>query len=122
MLKLSGGERQKAFLAAALAQEAGILLLDEPTAFLDPPHKAEILRTLARVHQQRRTTLVFVTHDVNEALANAGRVIALRDGAIVFDGPSAGLTEGGTLRAVYAHDFLTGPHPRSGRTVVFPEN
>lgn len=113
---LSGGERQKAHLAAALAQEAEILLLDEPTAFLDPAHQGEILRTLARVEG----TILFVTHDVNEALASADRAIALREGAVVFDGPSAGLADPGALRAVYAHDFAIGTHPRTGRAVVFP--
>jgi iron complex transport system ATP-binding protein len=118
---LSGGERQKAFLAAALAQEAGILLLDEPTAFLDPPHRAEIFRTLSRVQAERGSTVLFVTHDVNDALATSDRVIGLREGAAVFDGPAARLTEDGALRAVYAHEFAVGPHPKSGRPVVFPE-
>jgi len=117
---LSGGERQKCFLAAGLAQEARLLLLDEPTAFLDPAHKAEILGTLARVHGERGGAVLFVTHDVNEALARAGRVIALREGAVAFDGPGESLTADGTLRAVYAHDFAIGPHPRTGRAVVFP--
>jgi len=118
---LSGGERQKAFLAAALAQEAEILLLDEPTAHLDPPHRAEILRTLRRVHTERKLTILFVTHDINEALMAADRVLALRDGALAFDGPASGLTDGGGLKAVFSHDFVVAPHPRTGRAVVFPE-
>lgn len=117
---LSGGERQNVFIAAALAQEADLLLLDEPTAFLDPPRQADILRTLARAHQERGTTILFVTHDVNEAIAHASRALALRDGAIVYDGPSASLAEPGTLRAIYAHDFAVGAHPRTGKAVVFP--
>ncbi len=118
---LSGGERQKAYLAAALAQEAEILLLDEPTAHLDPRHRAEILRTLMRVHQERELTILFVTHDINEALAAADRVLALRDGALAFDGLASRLTEGGALKAVFSHDFVVAPHPRTGRAVVFPE-
>ncbi|MBV8879555.1 MAG: ABC transporter ATP-binding protein [Planctomycetaceae bacterium] len=118
---LSGGERQKVSIAAALAQEAELLLLDEPTAFLDPPRRQEILRTLADLHRERGMTLLFVTHDVNEALGQASRVLALREGALVFDGPSGALVEAGTLEKVYGHSFVIGPHPRSGRAVVFPE-
>jgi iron complex transport system ATP-binding protein len=118
---LSGGERQNAFLSAALAQEADVLLLDEPTAFLDPPRQQEILRTLARLHRDRGMTQLFVTHDVNEALAHASRVLALREGTIVFDGPSDALAAVGTLEKVYRHEFVIGPHPRTGRPVVFPE-
>src|SRR5262245_36782497 len=75
---LSGGELQKALLAAALAQESDILLLDEPTAFLDPSQQTEILGVLARVHRERGATILSVTHDLNEALGHAQRVIALR--------------------------------------------
>lgn len=118
---LSGGERQKAYLAAALAQEAEILLLDEPTAFLDPPRQVEILLTLARVREERGTTILFVTHDVNEALTHASSVIALREGAIVFDGPITALAKKATLEGIYAHEFVVGTHPRTGRAVVLPE-
>ena len=118
---LSGGERQKAWLAAALAQEADLLLLDEPTAFLDPPRQADILRMLARVHAERGTTMLFVTHDLNQAAAHASRAIALREGAIVFDGPVDGLLRVDVLRSVYAHEFVMGAHPRTGRVVVLPE-
>ncbi len=113
---LSGGERQKALLASALAQETDILLLDEPTSFLDPAQQADLLEVLGRV----RRTILSVTHDLNEALGHSQRVIALRDGAIVFDGPSAALAEGDTLKRVYRHEFAVGSHPRTGRPVLFP--
>jgi iron complex transport system ATP-binding protein len=118
---LSGGERQKALLAAALAQESDILLLDEPTAFLDPSQQAEILGVLGRVQRERAVTILSVTHDLNEALAHSGRVIALRDGAIVFDGPSDALAQGDSLRRIYQHEFVIGMHPRTGRPVLFAE-
>lgn len=119
LAELSGGERQLVFLAAALAQEAGILLLDEPAAFLDPPHKAEVFRAIARAHAGRDATVLFVTHDVNDALAHASRILALRDGALVFDGAAPDLPA--ALPSVFGHEFVTGPHPKSGRLVVFPE-
>ena len=113
---LSGGERQKALLASALAQETDILLLDEPTSFLDPAQQADLLEVLGRV----RRTILSVTHDLNEALGHSQRVIALREGAIVFDGPSAALAEGDTLKRLYRHEFAVGSHPRTGRPVLFP--
>lgn len=118
---LSGGERQKALLAAALAQDAGILLLDEPTAFLDPSQQTDVLAVLDRIRREKGTTIVAVTHDLNEALAHAQRVIALREGAVVFDGPSSALTAGDALRRIYDHDFVIGVHPKTGQPVLFPD-
>jgi iron complex transport system ATP-binding protein len=118
---LSGGERQKALVAAALAQESDILLLDEPTAFLDPSRQVEVLRVLGRAHRERSATLLFVTHDLNEALAHSDRVIALREGERVFDGPSSTLADGASLERVYGHAFVVGSHPRTGRPVLFAE-
>jgi iron complex transport system ATP-binding protein len=118
---LSGGERQKALLAAALAQQADILLLDEPTAFLDPSQQADILEVLGRAHRDRAGTILSVTHDLNEALTNSERILALREGALVFDGPTASLTKGDALRRIFEHDFVVGAHPRTGRPVLFSE-
>ena len=79
---LSGGERQKVFLAAALTQEADILLLDEPAAFLDPAHQVDIYRLLRRIHRERGTTILSVTHDLNTALTHSDRVLALREAVV----------------------------------------
>ena len=121
MNTLSGGERQKALLAAALAQQSDILLLDEPTTFLDPFQQVEMLRVLGRVQRDRTSTILSVTHDLNEALAHSERVIAMREGSLVFDGPALQLAEGDTLRRTYGHEFVVGAHPRTGRPVLFPE-
>ncbi|OHB70595.1 MAG: ABC transporter ATP-binding protein, partial [Planctomycetes bacterium RBG_13_63_9] len=71
---LSGGERQKVFIAAALAQEAQILLLDEPTTFLDYRHQAEIIELLARINRSAGVTVLAVTHDVNQAALQSDRI------------------------------------------------
>jgi iron complex transport system ATP-binding protein len=118
---LSGGERQKVFLAAALAQEAELLLLDEHTAFLDPHHQVEIQRVLRRVHDERGTALLAVTHDLNGALAHFERVLALREGEIRFDGPSSAFAEPAILRDVFRHDFVIARHPSAERPIVLPE-
>jgi iron complex transport system ATP-binding protein len=118
---LSGGERQKALLAAALAQQADILLLDEPTAFLDPSQQSDVLGVLGRIHRDKSVTIISVTHDLNEALTHADRVIALREGAVVFDDTPAGLVRNGALKRIYDHEFVVGTHPKTGKPVIFPE-
>ncbi len=90
---LSGGERQQVLIAAALAQEAHILLLDEPTAFLDYRHRVRIHEILATIRAETGTTTVLVTHDLNEALAVSTEALALRDGKRVFLGPVSGLLD-----------------------------
>ena len=83
---LSGGERQRAVLASALAQEPGVLLLDEPTTFLDLKHQLSIYRILAELGRSGML-VVSVTHDLNLALQFADRVIVLDDGRVSGDGP-----------------------------------
>ncbi|MDY0004594.1 MAG: ABC transporter ATP-binding protein [Polyangia bacterium] len=109
MSTLSGGERQQAHMAAALAQEARVLLLDEPTAFLDYGHRARIHEILSAVRGELGTTLVLVTHDVNEAVAVADRVLALRAGRVVFAGSPGDLLEPEVLRSIYGVGFSLVP-------------
>ena len=118
---LSGGERQKVFLAAALAQEARILLLDEPTTFLDPGHQVEINKMLRQLNREEGITILSATHDINGGLRNSGRMIALRDGRIFYDGPSRELARNEILSQLYDHDFLIASHPQTGEPVIFPK-
>jgi iron complex transport system ATP-binding protein len=87
MGELSGGERQRVRLAAALAQEARILLLDEPAAFLDPGERRRLWDRLGPALRQEGLSLVFVSHDVNEVLRQADRFLALSGGVPVAGGP-----------------------------------
>ena len=84
--ELSGGERQRVVLASALAQNPEVLLLDEPTAFLDLKHQLQFYEILGRLNEQRGLTIVSVTHDVNLAARYARRMIAVRSGQFVVDG------------------------------------
>ena len=84
--RISGGERQRAVLAMALAQESEALLLDEPTAHLDPAHQRETLELVARLARARGLALIAVLHDLNLASALATRIVVLRDGAVVREG------------------------------------
>ncbi|MGA2507170.1 MAG: ABC transporter ATP-binding protein [Chitinispirillaceae bacterium] len=85
---LSGGELQRVFLAAAVAQKTAILLLDEPMAFLDPLHQAMMQRSLDRIHDEFAVTMVTVTHDVNLALNRCSHICALGNGKPFFIGTS----------------------------------
>ena len=99
---LSGGETRRVFLARALAQEAGIWLLDEPTSGLDPRHRLEFLAILARVHRERGTTILFVTHEIDLAADLADRVILLRHGQTLAQGPPAEALTAETLRRAFS--------------------
>jgi iron complex transport system ATP-binding protein len=102
---LSGGERRRVFLARALAQEAEVWLLDEPTAGLDPRHRLEYLETLWRVHGERRTTVLLVTHEIGLAAALASRVLLLQGGKTVAEGPREAVLTAGNLARAFGVPF-----------------
>jgi iron complex transport system ATP-binding protein len=120
MNELSGGERQRAVLARALATEAGILLLDEPTANLDLAHQASMLQ-LVRAHcNERAAAAVIVTHDINLAAEFANRVVLLKNGHMIAAGtPREVLTEE-LLREVLEIKVLVDAHPLSGAPRITP--
>jgi len=91
---LSGGERQLVRLAAALAQEARILLLDEPGTFLDPGQRRRLWRRLQEARRDKGLGLILVTHDLNEALEGADTVLALDKGQVLRQGAASLLLEG----------------------------
>ena len=121
MRTLSGGERQKVFIAAALAQGARILLLDEPTTFLDPFHEGQVLAIIDRLRRLSGTTVISVTHDINHALIHAEQVLALVEGEMVFDGSPPDLLAPSNLKRIFGREFTLVPHPVSGKPVVVPE-
>ena len=89
---LSGGQQQRAAVARALVQGAGILLADEPVASLDPESTRRVMELLVTLNRRERLTLVMSLHHVGLARRYCERVLALRDGALVFDGPTSALT------------------------------
>ena len=119
MRTLSGGERQKVLIAGALAQEAGIMLLDEPTTFLDPRHAEEVLSILNDLNGSG-VTVVMITHDINHAVYYADSVTALVDGCVAFNGPSEGLMVSDMLGSVYGKDFILVKHPINGKMMTLP--
>jgi iron complex transport system ATP-binding protein len=116
---MSGGERQKAYLAAALAQGADIMLLDEPAASLDPRHASELVILLEKLNKETALTIIMVTHDLNHPLKAGGLALVLADGERQYFGPASGLLEGGVLEKAFQHQFLYLDHPYGqGRLVV----
>lgn len=89
---LSGGQRQRVGIARALMQEPDLLLVDEPTASLDPKTAREIMRLIAELCAERKLTAIINSHDVALARQFAPRIVALRDGLIVHDGPPESLS------------------------------
>ncbi len=119
---LSGGERQNVFIAAAIAQGSDILLLDEPTTFLDPKHRFDINKTLKRVNRSQGITIVSVTHDINNASILSGRIILLKNGTVAFTGTPDEVMCNDVLEPVFGKEFLFTDHPATGRPVIVPED
>ena len=117
---LSGGERQKVYIAAAMAQGADVLLLDEPTTFLDYRHRTEIEALLARANRRSGVTIVAVTHDVNHAALHSDRVVALREGSVAFCGSPGEVMKPDVLERIYGTSFLLAEHPRAGVPIIVP--
>ncbi|HVM06190.1 MAG TPA: ABC transporter ATP-binding protein [Acidimicrobiales bacterium] len=120
MDRLSGGERQRAWIAVTLAQEPQIMLLDEPTTFLDIRHQLEILELIRRLNHERGITIVVALHDVNHAARYADRLVALKGGAVVADGPPAALLTPQLIEAVFDVSATVLRDPRTGVPVCIP--
>jgi iron complex transport system ATP-binding protein len=120
MNELSGGERQRAVLARALATEAGILLLDEPTANLDLAHQATVLRLVRARSDKASAAAVVVTHDVNLAAEFADRVLLLKDGQALASGTPREVLTPATLRELFDIEVLVDAHPVTGAPRITP--
>ena len=117
--RISGGERQRAVLAMALAQESEVLLLDEPTAHLDPAHQRATLERVARLSRDRALATVAVLHDLNLASALASRVVVMADGVVVRDGEPREVITAALVREVFGDGLTVVSH--DGRPFVLPK-
>jgi iron complex transport system ATP-binding protein len=121
MSGLSGGERQMVMIAGALAQGAGILLLDEPAAFLDPGHELKIMRLLRDINVDKGTTVMMVTHDINRAILSSSRSLVIDRGRVEYYGDPSGLTSSGVLERIYRRGFDYIRHPVAGCDIILPD-
>ena len=98
---LSGGQRQRCWLAMVLAQDTSLLLLDEPTTFLDLKVQVDLMALLSRIVREEGRTMILVLHELNLAAAFADRVVMMREGEIFAEGTGAEVICPEELRAVF---------------------
>jgi len=117
--ELSGGQRQRVWIAMVLAQETPLLLLDEPTTFLDIAHQLEVLDLCAGLRDGGRT-VVAVLHDLNLACRYATHLVAMSRGEIVAEGPPAGIVTPHLIERLYGIACVVIPDPETGAPLVVP--
>ena len=117
---LSGGEKQRVVIASALAQQAEILLLDEPTASLDLGYQFDIAALLARLNRERGLTIVVATHDLNFAASLCHSIVMLAEGRVVAAGPTGDTLTSMSIQALYGVVADVYPHHAAGHLTVVP--
>lgn len=101
---LSGGQRQRAWIAMTLAQETSIILLDEPTTYLDMAHQLEVLELLQKLNREKQYTIVMVLHELNQACRFADHIIGMKNGMVICEGNPRDAITKETLKQIYGID------------------
>ncbi|QKE83014.1 ABC transporter ATP-binding protein [Arthrobacter sp. NEB 688] len=117
---LSGGQRQRVWLAMVLAQRTPVLLLDEPTSFLDIAHQLDVLDLVRRLCDDDGTTVVMVLHDLAMAARYADHLVAMRDGRVVAEGTPHEVVTPEVVEAVFGVAARVIEDPETGTPVVLP--
>jgi iron complex transport system ATP-binding protein len=118
--QLSGGQRQRVWIAMVLAQDTGVLLLDEPTTYLDLAHQLEVLDLLCELNERDGRTIVLVLHDLNQACRYAHHLVAMRDGAVHAAGPPREIVDAELVLAVLNLRAEILDDPVSGAPLCIP--
>ncbi len=114
---LSGGQRQRVWIAMALTQQTDLILLDEPTTYLDLSHQLEVLELLSDLNKKQGCTIVMVLHDLNLAARFADYMIAIRGGNVICHGAPDKVMVPSVLKEVFHIDAQIIKEPRTGRPV-----
>ncbi|WP_447874088.1 ATP-binding cassette domain-containing protein [Serratia fonticola] len=117
---LSGGQRQRVWIAMVLAQQTPLLLLDEPTTWLDITHQIDLLELLRQLNRVNHYTLVVVLHDLNHACRYATHLIAMRDGKVVAEGAPKDIVTPELIEEVYGLKCVIIDDPVSHTPLVVP--
>jgi iron complex transport system ATP-binding protein len=117
---LSGGEQQRVVIASALAQRGDLLLLDEPTASLDPGYQLEIASLLRALHHDRGLGIVMATHDLNLAASVCEHVVLVDEGRVIANGPTSEVLTRDSISTLYGIDADVRFHDEAGHLVVVP--
>jgi iron complex transport system ATP-binding protein len=118
--ELSGGQRQRVWVSMVLAQDTQVILLDEPTTYLDIAHQIELLDLFVELNATRGRTIVAVLHDLNHACRFADRIIAMKSGAIVAQGDPAAVITAELVEEVYGLKCQIIDDPETGTPLVIP--
>jgi ABC-type cobalamin/Fe3+-siderophores transport system ATPase subunit len=118
--ELSGGQRQRVWVAMVLAQETPLLLLDEPTTFLDITHQIELLDLMGDLNRRNGQTIVAVLHDLNHACRYASHIIAMRDGKVIAEGPPREIVTAELVEQVFGLACIIIDDPISHTPLVIP--
>jgi iron complex transport system ATP-binding protein len=116
--KISGGEKQRVLIARALAQEPRVILLDEPTAFLDLKYKREIFQLISSLSADKGLAVIVVTHDVDLSAQYCHRLVLLKNGEIYRAGDPASVITSANIRAVYECPVVVDNNPLTGKPRV----
>jgi iron complex transport system ATP-binding protein len=119
-MTLSGGEKQRVVIASALTQSPDVLLLDEPTASLDLGYQLEVASLLRRLNRERSVTMVLATHDLNLAASLCDRLILMRNGRVVAEGPTREVLTASSIRRIYDVEADVSFHAPAGHMTVTP--
>lgn len=117
---LSGGERQRAYIAQALCQKPDILLLDEPTTYLDISYQLEVMELVSEINEKFNITIVMVLHELNQASKYSDRLVIMKDGEIVSDGCPKEVINKETIKQVYKIECDIDNDPISNKPRIHP--
>lgn len=110
LANLSGGQQQRVWLAVALVQKTPILLLDEPTTYLDVKYQIEILNLIKKINQEYQMTVIMVHHDINQAINYSDEIVAMKDGKILFQGAPNEVISSKSLQELYDYQLQVIDH------------